>query len=274
MKYGINVNYLARACSFDTALSAVKNAGFTVLDHTPDYYPSDWKDKMAKQLESIKSFGLTVEQTHAPFNRYDERADFVEILNRAVEATAFLGAKYMVVHGDEFDFSAQSFSDENALEYNYRLYAPIVEKASALGVKVAFENVFEDNYKGRPRFCSHSEQLISIIEKFGTDNACCCLDTGHGGVSFGSKLPEKIAELGKYIECTHVHDCGHSQDLHLPPFLGDIDWDACMKAFANAGYNGCLTYEMVYGKIPETMVAPFAGYLKGVADTLVDKFNA
>lgn len=273
MKYGINVKYLAKNTSFAEAVSAVKNAGFEVLDYTPDLKSDDWEKKMNCDFEEISAHGLTVHQTHAPFNRYGSwDGIFTDCLGRALDATIALGAKYMVVHGDEFDFENLEYTPKNALEYNYRLYFPYVEKAAANGVKIAFENVFED-IPNKPRFCSKADDLKALIEKFDTDAVCCCFDTGHAGVSFKSKLPQKILLLGEHIECTHIHDCGHAQDLHLPPFFGDIDWDACMKAFAQIGYKGNFTYEMVYGAIPQNMVCDFAGYLKKTADTLIAKFN-
>lgn len=267
MHYGINVNYLAKKTSFEKAVKAVSQAGFTTLDYTPDCTKDTWEADMNQALEIITSAGLSVHQTHAPFNRYNRHGEHHRVrVQRALQATRVSNAKYMVVHGDEFDFENIEYTPQKALEYNYEFFAPFVEEAAASNIKIAFETVFEDS--NRPRFCSQADDLQALIERFHSDTVCCCWDFGHAGVSFKDEQPQKILQLGKYIECTHVHDCGHHSDLHLPPFLGDIKWDACMSAFSQIGYQGNLTFEMVYGEIPDAFVQAFADYLKKTADLL------
>ena len=50
-----------------------------------------------------------------------------------------MGSKIAVVHGDEFDFDNMEYSKEAVLEFNYRLFYPIVEYAEKNGMQVAFE---------------------------------------------------------------------------------------------------------------------------------------
>lgn len=269
--FGINVKYLCADTTLDAALEAVKDVGFDVLDYTPELRADDWESRMNTEFEKIQAHGLTVHQTHAPFNRYGSWGDsFALCLGRALDATIAMGAEYMVVHGDEFDFDHLTYTTEAVLEYNYKLFYPYVEKAAAHNVKIAFENVFED-MPNKPRFCSKAEDLKALIERYNTSSVCCCWDTGHAGVSFGDKQLEALRLLGAHVECTHIHDCGHGKDLHQPPFLGSINWDALMKTFTEIGYKGHLTYEMVYGKIPQSIVPHFAAYLKQCADALEAK---
>ena len=236
MNYGINLGYLTKKAPFETAAKILAESGFTTLDYTPNYKAEDWEALTYKNLQIIEKNGLSVHQTHAPFNRYGQYGEnYMIFTERALQETIMMGAKYMVIHGDEFDFDNTEYTPEKALEYNYNLFAPIVEKAAANNVKIAFETVFEDDFKNNPRFCSKAEDLKALIEKFNTETVCCCWDFGHAGISFGEKHAEKILELGKYIECTHVQDYGHNTDLHLPPFLGDNNWDECMSAFAKIG---------------------------------------
>ena len=178
------------------------------------------------------------------------------------------GAKYLVVHGDEFDFDNMQYSPEKALQYNYELFAPYVERAAKLGIKIAFETVFEDGYKNRPRFSSKIEDLKALIDKFNSCNVCCCWDFGHAGLSFGNDHAKNIEKMGSLIECTHVQDYGHNFDLHLLPFLGENDWAALMAALSKTGYSGNLTYELVYGAIPESLGNEFAKYLMATAKVL------
>lgn len=267
MDIGLNVNYMARKSDLACAAAAAAKAGLNGLDYTPNYRLDEWESIMHEAMSIFEKNGLYVLQTHAPYNRYGAHGEnHMKFVDRTLTATKEMGAKYMVVHGDEFDFKNMEYTFDAALEYNYEKYAPVVEKAARLGVKVAFENVFQE--ASRPRFCSKSEELLGLIKRFNSDTVCACWDFGHAGVSFGKDQPQKILELGSFIECTHVHDNAHNYDCHLPPFLGEIDWDACCESMRSIGYKGHLTFEMVYGNIPGEMIDVFANYLMTVGKLL------
>jgi len=258
----VNISYFTKEIEMKDAAVIISKAGFENLDYTPPIEREDWEIVMNHDMGIFAKESLHVHQTHAPFDRYDTHGEeHIKRIYRVLDATERMGAEFMVVHGDEFDFKNEEYSPERALEYNYELFAPIVEKAAGMNVNIAFENVFKDGPDWKGRYCSKSEELLTIIEKFNSDNVCCCWDFGHAGVAFGDEHPEKIRELGKYIKCTHVHDCGHEQDLHLPPFLGDNNWRACMQAMKDINYTGILSFELVYGKIPEIFATQFAGSL-------------
>lgn len=268
MKYGINLDYLTKKADFETAVKAVAQAGFEEVDYTPDFKGANWKENAESDFEIIKNNGLSVVQTHAPFNRYGSHGEnHTEYIKRVLLQTKILGAKYMVVHGDEFSLPEEEYTPEKALEHNYSLFYPIVEKAAGMGIKIAFETVFEEG-KSLPRFCSRSEELMSLIEKFNSENVCCCWDFGHANVAFGDEHPEKILEFGKYIECTHVHDSWRKCDTHMIPFSGYVNWEKCMEAMGKIGYKGSLTYEMGYGEIPGTLLNDYLTYMKKVAENL------
>ena len=48
-----------------------------------------------------------------------------------------------------------------------------------------------------------------------------------------------------------MHDNYYGKDLHLFPFLGELDLPACVKILKDAGYAGEFTYEFVYDRIPD-----------------------
>lgn len=274
MNFGINLGYLVKKIPFETVLEMVKNAGFTDLDYQPDYKRDNWENEAYKEIDAIAKAGLAIHQTHAPYNRYGScsKEEYGIYLDRLFRETEMAGAKYMVVHGDEFEFDNMEYTPEKALQYNYEIFAPYVERAAKSGIKIAFETVFEDDVAGviLPRFCSEFDDLCAMIDKFKSDAVCCCWDFGHAGLAFGDKHAENIEKMGELIECTHVQDYGHNDDLHLPPFLGENDWNSCMSALSKTGYNGNLTYEMVYGEIPEALGGAFAEYLMATAKVLND----
>lgn len=237
-------------------LDLIKNIGFDSIDYTSsDLKRQDCVERAYLENELIRSRGLCVCQTHAPYNRYDQYGDvFTSALERAYEITKIFGAKYLVVHGDEFDFENDTYSPEKALAYNYEIYVPYVERAERDGIAIAFETVFQDISKEMGRFTSKAEELLALIEKFNSSSAVCCFDTGHAHISFGDEQADKIRLLGKHIKCTHIHDNRLGQDLHLPLFTGDSDLLAIRRAFADIEYDGIFSLEL--GGAPKINLLP------------------
>ena len=73
--------------------------------------------------------------------------------------------------------------------------------------------------------------------------------------------------------CTHVHDNYYAKDLHLPPFMGDANWEELMQTLKEIGYKGDLTFEMVYGNLTNEGVMPFMKNLYATGETLVKLFE-
>lgn len=270
MEFSFNINFLTRCASLEKAASALSKAGFKYLDYSAEVGCDDWKSKYEKALEIFKNEGLKVYQSHSPMFRYTNKPPVVEQIERCFEATVSSGAKYMVVHADEFDFENLEYSPERAFEYNHNLFAPFVKKAEKAGIKIAFETVFADYFhvhRGRPRFTSDINDLKNLIESFGSPAACCCWDFGHAGVQFKEKHAQNIRYMGSLIECTHMHDCNFDLDTHLPPFLGEIDWKECITAFKETGFDGVVNVEFAHGHIPENLLDTFMKY---VYDTAVE----
>lgn len=256
MEYGININFFTRTLELPKAAELVAKAGFTQLDYTPPLKNDNWQESMQEALTIFADHGLTVHQTHAPYNRYGSYKGCYHLcLDRCAEATARMGAKFMVAHGDEFDFENRPFSQEAALEYNHNIFAPYVEQAGQNGYQVAFETVFEDG--GRRRYTSDADELLTLIHSFESENAVCCWDFGHAFVSFKKNAPEQIRKLGHLIRCTHVHDNNGWSDTHQMPMTGDIDWKATIDAFKEIRYAGILSIEYAHGNMAPHLVEDF-----------------
>ncbi len=260
MEYGINIGFFTKQTELENVARLVSKAGFKMLDYTPPVLRDNWDILMKEHLKIFGEYGLLVHQTHAPFDRYGGYGDKYKLcLDRCAEATAFMGADFMVVHGDEFDFDNMSFSPEAALEYNHKLFSPYVDSAGKSGYKVAFETVFEDRFKDRRRYTSEADELMKLITSFESADAVCCWDFGHANVSFGKSMPEVIEGFGSLIKCTHLHD-NAGNDSHQTPMTGDIDWRAVMSALRGIGYDGILSVEYAHGTIPEELLERFIGY--------------
>ncbi len=255
MEYGINIGYFAKTIGLEKSAELIAKAGFTMLDYTPPVTKENWATEMKEALTIFDGFGLKIHQTHAPFNRYGKYRGIHKLcLDRCAEATAFMGAKFMVAHGDEFDFDNLTFSPEAALDYNHSLFFPYVEEGKKNGFKVAFETVFED--LDRRRYTSDADELMELITSFEKGSVSCCWDSGHAHVAFGKNAAENIGRFGEFIECTHIHD-NAGTDSHQMPMTGDINWKAVAEAFRDIGYQGVTSIEYAHGTMTANLLEDF-----------------
>lgn len=266
MDISVNLGYYTKNISLEKAAKYVSDAGIKLLDFTP--CPGSDKSEWEKASDIFKECGIKVYQCHAPFDRYGTYGDkHKELLDESLDMAQFFGAKYLVVHGDEFDFVNKTYSPSEALNYNYEYFAPIVERAAKSGIYTAFENVFEDDFRGNPRFSSKTEDLLNLIDKFDNEYACCCWYIGHGAVQNKESCDSEIKKLGKIIQCTHVHDNYYNYDSHLVPFFSLMDWQKNMSALKETKCE-VLSFELVYGEVPEIAIPSHVKMLTEIGTAL------
>lgn len=259
MEYGINLNFFKKTLGLKRSAEFIAEAGFTQLDYTPNLRNENWKDEMREALQIFADFGLTVHQTHAPYNRYFEYDNFDHYhlcLERCAEATALMGAKFMVAHGDEFDFENLEYSHEAILDYNHKLFLPYVESAKDNGYQVAFETVFSRASMWHLPTLPTVDDVLDIIHSFNSESAVCCWDFGHSFVQFEHEAPNWIRKFGSLIQCTHVHD-NIGNDSHQMPMTGDINWQDTISAMKEIGYKGVMSIEYAHGCLPDFMMKDF-----------------
>ena len=287
MELSISLNYLMlrRGTSerrrIEEAADICRKSGFKYVDYTPEFCSDEWAKIAAHDREALENASITVEQTHAPFNRYCQYDDgmFFEYYKRVFEASKILGAKYVVVHADEYR-TKDRYDEKEIIEYTYDYLAPYVEYAEKNGMTVAIENVFEDNtYRwpqidGKSRFTSRIEELKEIIERFDTPSVACCWDFGHAKCAFGKDgMTDAMKRVGKHIVCTHVHDNYHEKDLHLVPFAGDADWEQNISCLKSVGYSGKLSFEFAYGAYPDELIGVWLKYVHATGEYLAGLFD-
>lgn len=270
--------------SFEETLMLIKNAGFCHIDYMPDFISENWQVKAKEKRENLDKNGISVEQSHAPFNRYKNYpdSDFKDYFHRSFENAVIIGAKYIVVHADEYR-STERYDQREIEDFTYDYIAPELEFAKKHGLSVAIENLFEDtptglkSFDGKSRFTSRVEELIGLIERFNDPNVVCCWDFGHAAASYGyDNQLNALKQAIKYVKCTHVHDNNQRRDLHMLPFTGITDWESHMKLLREFGYadNGDkFTFEFVYDNFPDELMQSWLGFTKEVGDTLVSMYE-
>jgi len=267
MELGINLGYVRRqrgnpqGRTFLAALQLCRDAGFAHLDYLSEL-SDDWERIAHQRRQELDSLGLVVHQAHCPFFRYQEdgTARFAQLAPRAVRAAAILGAQYLVVHADEYRVTDR-FDAGEILTATYGYLAPVVDLAKQHHVRVAVENLFEDGHgpqvNGRSRYTATVEEVLAVIDRFNDPDVGCCWDFGHARCSYGDRQLDALRQIGPHLFCTHLHDNYYNKDLHLPPFFGSTDWEAHMRYLRDSAYCGNLTYEFVYGAIPDALLPAY-----------------
>lgn len=110
----------------------------------------------------------------------------------------------------------------------------IVVHAKKLGIKIAFENTRKKGY------------LEYIFENIKEDNIGVCFDAGHYHVHFDDEFDFEFFK-DKFF-AVHLHDNDQTDDLHLLPFDGTINWDKVLANLKQTDYKGPLTLELCYRK--------------------------
>lgn len=86
--------------------------------------------------------------------------------------------------------------------------------------------------------------LEYVIDNIKDENVGICYDSGHCHVHFNDEF-----DFGKFkdrIFAVHLHDNDKTDDLHLLPFDGTIDWEETVRNLKQANFNGHITLESVY----------------------------
>lgn len=230
----------------DEGVRTIRDAGFDAVDldfcdnSTELLCRDDYIEKAHEVKESLAKHGVACNQAHAPyFFRYGMAMDDSEFLylaiKRSIEAAGIIGIDHIVLHGVNTPQPAASRAN---LEYNYKYlkgFEPLCEKH---GVRIALENV---SYAFR-----YPDLLNGMIEKLDSPWYTALVDIGHAWLRGGLQPGEFIRQLNPGILTgLHIHD-NHgpgSDDEHLLPYLGTIDFEDLVRALKETDYRGDFTFE-------------------------------
>jgi len=175
-------------------------------------------------------------------------------MDRAIEASALLGAGYAVCHPERVNTSTSPARETDVAE-TIRAFTPLCSYASSLGVTLAMENLFSTS----------PEQLVVISDEL---HCAVCWDVGHANVG-GFPLEKALPLLGKRIKALHLHDNYGLSDNHNAPYFGTVNWPQLVSLLREIDYEGTFNYEVSAPKIPEGLSAAHAAYLVKAARLLL-----
>ena len=195
-KYRLNPEIYFGSRSFDT----LTKADIVSLKNKIDY---DHRLSIHAPFMDLSPAAVDVRVREATIRRYSETLDAAEILKPEV----------IVFHSGydrwKYDNQVRIWLD-GCLE----TWRPLNSRAADMGVKIAIENIFEDD----------PENLSLLAEEMNSDNFGVCFDTGHFNLFSKLSLKEWIGKIKPYIKELHLHDNSRYADEHLALGEGDFDF--------------------------------------------------
>ncbi len=286
-------NALLQVFGFEKAVKMLKDAGYDAYDMSlfemfdnanGSPFNNEGYLALAKEMRAYAdAIGIVCNQAHAPFSSSkgdDGDAWRFETIVRSMEIAATLGARCIVVHPKQH---LPYNTDKKVLwDMNIDFYKRLIPYCEQFGIKVALENMWQYNHKGKrvmDSVCSRPEEFLAYLEALNSPWLVACLDIGHAALT-DEDIPTFIRTLGKkHLQALHVHDVDFRSDKHTLPYTVDIEWAPVLETLAEIGYEGDLTFEadMFLHKLPtpllETGVKFMAEVGRYMVNTVTEKLN-
>lgn len=212
-------------------IESVKNAEFKNV--FVQWYDKNWEHSQIEQVEMCKKLGLNIIFAHLGYQNINSIWEEGEIGDKEVERYKKdikdcheNGIPMVVMH-----LTSKKIAPMYG-EIGLNRIRKIVEYAKKLNMKVAFENTKIKGY------------LEYVLDKIKDDNVGICFDAGHYHVHFDDEFNFELFK--NRIFAVHLHDNDKSDDLHLLPFDGTIDWEYVINKLKDCNYNGPITMELCY----------------------------
>lgn len=211
--------------------------------------------------EAAATAGIRIHQLHMPYPVYvphgtQEINAFLrqEVAPKSLSICAYLGAKYIVVHG--FKLRKMLGSEEAEWAETENFLESICPLARELGLTICIENIYESSGGGciiEGPCCDASlaaERIDRLNEKYGAEVLGFCFDTGHANL-LGLDFARFIRTLGPRLKVLHIHDNDGRGDLHQLPFTftrtrenrTSTDWAGFIQGLQAIGFRGVLSFE-------------------------------
>jgi len=145
----------------------------------------------------------------------DEKARELTIfrLSQVIELVPYFHPRAIVFHPG-YDRWRYDDNVDLWLKNSLVTWKPLIERAETLPVRIALENVFDEN----------PTPLRRLLDAVDSPLLGYCMDVGHGHLFSKVPLVEWIEVLGPRLMEIHLHDNHRQADEHLPLGRGNIDF--------------------------------------------------
>ena len=196
-------------------------------------------DRAAALKAKIDSAGMKIWSVHMPYSkRIDislvdsaKRASSVNYVRDMMRVAGIFQAKRFVLHPSADTVVPDDRADR--IECCRASIAELAPVAAEIGAVLCIENL--------PRTClgRNGQEMMAIIEGF--ENMGICFDVNHLLYQSHADFLNSI-EKGT-IKTVHISDYNFTDERHLIPGEGDIEWAPVWKGIRDNGYKGIMMFE-------------------------------
>ena len=271
------------------AARLIREAGFDCVDYSCYYWKEqayaleDGYREYARSLRAhLDGLGLACNQSHAPFNTkygqpFELSCDTFRNVTRAMEVASILGAEQIVIHSIAMP-SELTEDTEATHAYAMEYYRALLPYAEEFGIRIAVENLFVRHkerfvYSGR---LNRPDTLSRVVRELDSPWVTACLDMGHAAM-VGYEPEDFVRGMDKgALGAVHFQDGDYIEDRHTLPYLGQYHWAEIMKALAETGYRGDLTFEIYkfYQNLPDEAIPHALKMAEAVGRSLIRIFQS
>ena len=187
--------------------------------------------------EFARSIGMQIPQGHLWLKcRLVSNPDAVEIVKRWIDLYDAIGIKNMVLHMDVYDMPDATI--EAMHDANVEKLRIIADYIAGRDFHICLENLFR-------RGADHIEQILSVIDRVGSDRFALTLDTGHLNMAGTDTQRDFIRKAGDKLRAIHIADNEGAADQHMLPFgRGTVDFAEVVRALREVNYAGPFNFEI------------------------------
>ena len=127
---------------------------------------------------------------------------------------------------------------QQRVEENVRVLKRLAQHIEGRSINICLENLTAVG------LCSNADEILTIIEKVGSESFGICLDTGHLNLTVKNHR-EFILKAGDRLKALHIADNEGVTDQHIMPFCrGNVDFCEVVRALREVGYKGLFNLEI------------------------------
>lgn len=263
---------------FQEVAAFAGEAGFEAFDMSLSsafFARADWLREADRRCELADKAGVPVRTVHLPFDYpraedSQEWARFNQATFQAIDLAARIGVSCAAIHPRSYMISDYDAEEEYKATYAFLL--PFCEYAHKAGVKLGIE-IMRGAGRSAParirRFGTSVEDLIHLADELDEG---ICWDTGHAHISMQDQY-KSLIKIGKRLRLLHVNDNFAEDDVHLPPFVGNVDWNGFIRGLKEVGYQGDMNLEVTCKQMPVSLWKPYAQVIAQAGRTLIELFE-
>ena len=196
-------------------------------------------DRIAALKADTEAAGMKIWSVHLPYSKAldvslvdsAKRAKNVNYLKDIIKAAGAFQAGRLILHPSYDSVVPDDRADR--IESCRASIAELAPVAAEIGAILCVENL--------PRTClgRNGKEMMEIIEGF--DNVGICFDVNHLLYQSHADFLSSIKKGS--IKTVHISDYNFTDERHLVPGVGDIEWAPVWKGIRNNGYKGVMMFE-------------------------------